>query len=107
MFYTFPAGGGGSSSTTNQKLEYGVGRLYIDSAAGTGTPGFGGGTLTLYVKRADAVWSPWVAYTTEGGMPSNPMVLDFGPLATEVYAALSGASGSDMYIEIIQSTNLG
>ena len=101
MLYQFPAGGGGSSSTTNQKLPFGKARVYIDDAAGTGVPGFGAGTLTFYIKRADDTWSPWATYTTEGGLPSNPFVMDFGPAEAEVYAALSGASGSDMYIEII------
>ena len=103
MFHTFAASGDGSSSTTNQKLPYGKAAVYIDSAAANGTPVFGGGTLTLYMKRADGSWSPFVAYTTEGGMPSNPLVIDLGPVEAEVYAVLSGATASSMYIEIVPS----
>lgn len=101
MFYKFPAAGGGSSSTTNQLLHAGIGRIYFDSAAGTGVPSLGGGTTTIYIQREDGTWSPWQTYTDLANMESNPLVLDFGPVPTSVYVTLTGASGSDLYVEVV------
>lgn len=103
MLYKFPAAGGGSSSTTNQMLNAGVGRLYFDSISGSGAPNLGAGTVTIYMQREDGVWSPWQTYTDLTDMESNPLVLDFGPVPTNVYVALSGSSGADLYVEVVAS----
>jgi hypothetical protein len=101
VFYTFPGSGGGSSSVTNQKLPYGVGRIYFDSDAATGLPTLGGGAVKVYIKRQDGDWSPWQTWTDLATMESNPLLLNFGPGEAEVYVTLTGSTAADLYVEVI------
>lgn len=96
---------GGTESTAYAVLRYGRGSMLLDSATPSGTPDFGSGTLTVYVKRRDGEWSPWVAYTSESEMPSNPLMFNFGRDDVELYVALSSSTDPDLYVEIVEAKN--
>lgn len=74
-----------------EALQYGHGYLLL-------TGGFGGGTLTLQMKRASDASA--VTVTSYTAVPSpNPVRLDFGaPVAVRV--VLSGATAPTLYYEI-------
>ena len=76
-------------------LQYGKGFLLFDATSGNG---FGSGTVTLQVKRADS--ATYVAVTTYTASPSpNPDGLDFGA-PVHVRVVLASSTSPTLYWEI-------